>query len=50
MLRGFQTTSYSTPVRIKKNAEFEINQLADEYNRKWLPVKSKIIELKAKKR
>jgi hypothetical protein len=50
MLRGFQTGSYSTPVRIKKNADFEINQLADQYNRKWLPVKSRIIELKAKKR
>jgi hypothetical protein len=49
MLRGFQSTSYSTPVRIKKNADFEINQLADQYNRKWLPVKSRIIELKAKK-
>ncbi|UCB45390.1 MAG: hypothetical protein JSV25_14450 [Spirochaetota bacterium] len=50
MLRGFQSTSYSTPVRIKKNIEFEINQLADQYNRKWLPVKGRIIELKAKKR
>jgi hypothetical protein len=49
MLRGFQSASYSTPVRIKKNADFETTQLADQYNRKWLPVKRRIIELKAKK-
>ena len=47
MLRGFRSTDYSTPVRIaQKKKEFETYQLAEQYNRKWLPVKRKILELK----
>ncbi len=49
MLKGFKTIEYSTPVRIaEKNDEFEIYQLANQYNRKWLPIKSRIVELKKK--
>ncbi len=47
MLRGFRSAEYSTPVRIaRKKMEFETYQLAEQYNRKWLPVKRKILEIK----
>jgi hypothetical protein len=50
MLRGFKTTDYSTPVRVQKNrSDFEIYQLAEQYNKKWLPIKRRIIELKRAK-
>jgi hypothetical protein len=50
MYRGFKTTDYSTPVRIQNNRkEFEIYQLADQYNKKWLPIKRRIIEIKREK-
>jgi hypothetical protein len=50
MLRGFRTTGYSTPVRIvEKKKEFEIYELAEQYNKKWLPIKRRIIELKQQK-
>lgn len=50
MLRGFQSGRYSTPVRIVRRMEdYEIYRLADQYNRKWLPIKSRILELKQKK-
>lgn len=50
MLRGFQSARYSTPVRIVRRMEdYEIYRLADQYNRKWLPIKSRLIELKKKK-
>jgi hypothetical protein len=50
MYRGFRTTDYSTPVRIQNNRmEFEIYQLADQYNKKWLPIKRRIIEIKREK-
>lgn len=51
MLRGFQSGTYSTPVRIIRSREnHEIYRLADQYNRKWLPIKRRIIELKQRKR
>jgi hypothetical protein len=47
MLKGYKTTEYLTPVRINgKRRDFETYQLADQYNRKWLPVKRKILEIK----
>jgi len=50
MLRGYKTTEYSTPVRIQENRrDFEIYQLAEQYNKKWLPIKRRIIELKKQK-
>jgi len=50
MLRGFKTASYSTPVRIKKGkSDYEIYQLAEQYNNKWLPIKRRIIEIKRKR-
>jgi hypothetical protein len=50
MLRGFKTTDYSTPVRVQENRrEFEIYQLAEQYNKKWLPIKRRIIEIKRAK-
>ncbi len=50
MLRGFSTAKYSTPVRIRRSREnFETYGLAEQYNRKWLPIKRRIIELKKRK-
>jgi len=50
MLRGFSTAAYSTPVRIRRGREdFETYRLAQQYNRKWLPIKRRIIELKSPK-
>ncbi len=50
MLRGFRTTGYSTPVRVVENKkDFEIYELAEQYNKKWLPIKRRIIELKQQK-
>jgi hypothetical protein len=47
MLKGYKTEEYSTPVRIdKKRKDFETYLVADQYNRKWLPLKRKIIEIK----
>jgi hypothetical protein len=47
VLRGFKTAEYSTAVRIDaERSEFETYQLADQYNRKWLPLKRKILEAK----
>jgi uncharacterized membrane protein YozB (DUF420 family) len=47
MLRGFKTAEYSTEVRIDAaKSSFETYQIADQYNRKWLPVKRKILEAK----
>lgn len=47
ILRGFKTADYSTAVRIDNNKkDFEIYQIADQYNRKWLPIKRRIIEIK----
>jgi hypothetical protein len=47
MLRGFKTAEYSTAVRIDEGRSgFETYQIADQYNRKWLPVKRKILEAK----
>lgn len=47
ILRGFKTADYSTAVRIDINKkDFEIYQIADQYNRKWLPIKRRIIEIK----
>jgi hypothetical protein len=50
MYRGFNTKDYSTPVRIQDNRkEFELYQLAEQYNKKWLPIKRRIIEIKREK-
>jgi hypothetical protein len=50
MFRGFKTTEYSTPVRIQENRkDFEMYQLAEQYNTKWLPIKRRIIEVKREK-
>jgi hypothetical protein len=50
MVKGFKTADYSTPVRIQeRRMDFEIYQLANQYNRKWLPIKRRIIELKREK-
>ncbi len=50
MLRGFKKSSYMTPVRIdEKRSELESYQLAEQYNRKWLPLKRKILELREKR-
>jgi len=47
VLRGFKTAEYSTAVRIdEKRSDFETYRLADQYNRKWLPVKRKILDAK----
>jgi hypothetical protein len=47
MLRGFRTAEYLTEVRIDgTKSGFETYQIADQYNRKWLPVKRKILEAK----
>jgi len=49
MIRGYKTMEYSTPVRINnKKKNFETYRLADQYNRKWLPIKRRIIEIKKK--
>jgi len=50
MYKGFNTIDYSTPVRIQENRkDFEMYQLAEQYNKKWLPIKRRIIELKRDK-
>lgn len=47
MLRGFKTAEDSTEVRIDgSKSSFETYQIADQYNRKWLPLKRKILEAK----
>ncbi len=47
MLRGFRSAEYSTPVRVaQKKRSFETYQLAEQYNRKWLPLKRKIMEIR----
>ena len=47
MVRGFKSAEYSTPVRIaRKKMELETYQLAEQYNKKWLPVKRKLLEIK----
>jgi hypothetical protein len=49
MIRGFKNAEYLTPVRaVRKRRDFEVYQLADQYNKKWLPVKRKILEIKKK--
>ncbi len=50
MLHGFSTEKYSTPVRIRRSrADFETYRLAEQYNKKWLPIKRRLIELKKRK-
>ena len=50
MYRGFNTKDYSTPVRIQENRkDFEMYQLAEQYNKKWLPIKRRIIDIKREK-
>jgi len=50
MYKGFKTTDYSTPVRIQENRkDFEMYQLAEQYNKKWLPIKRRIMEIKREK-
>jgi hypothetical protein len=50
MFRGFKTSEYSTPVRIQeKRTDFEIYQLAEQYNKKWLLIKRRIMEIKREK-
>ena len=50
MLKGFKSLDYSTPVRIITGAkDLEIYDLADQYNRKWLSVKRRIVEIKESK-
>jgi hypothetical protein len=50
MFKGFKTTDYSTPVRIQENRkDFEMYQLAEQYNTKWLPIKRRIMEIKREK-
>jgi hypothetical protein len=47
VLRGFRSAEYSTPLRIdEKWADLETYRIADQYNRKWLPLKRKILEAK----
>lgn len=47
MLKGFKNPDYLTPVRIEEGKEdLEIYQLANQYNRKWLPIKNRIIKIK----
>ncbi len=50
MLKGFKKTSYMTPVRIdEKRKDLESYQLAVQYNKKWLPLKRRILELRERK-
>jgi len=50
MLKGFKISSYMTPVRIdEKRLSLESYQLAQKYNKKWLPIKRRLLELQAKK-
>jgi len=50
MFRGFKTSEYSTPVRIHENrTDFESYQLAEQYNKKWLLIKRRILEIKREK-
>ena len=50
MIKGFTIENYSTPVRIKRGKEqYETYQLANQYNKKWLAIKKKILEIKRRK-
>jgi len=50
MIRGFKNAEYLTPVRInERNQDLETYRLGEQYNRKWLPVKKKLLELKKMK-
>jgi hypothetical protein len=47
MLKGFTSANYLTPVRLNRNkGDFEIYKVAHQYNKKWLPLKRKIIDIK----
>ena len=49
MIKGFKAADYLTPVRVnRKRMDFEIYQLSEQYNKKWLPLKRKILEIKKK--
>ncbi|MFW6181917.1 MAG: ion transporter, partial [Spirochaetota bacterium] len=51
MIRGFRSTGYSTPVRVPPGkAQYESYRLGEQYNRKWLPLKQRILEIKSGKR
>ena len=47
MLRGYTSSSFlgNAPMK-KKKKELEIYRLTKQYNKKWLPLKKKIIEIK----
>ena len=50
MLRGFKRSFYMTPVRIDtKRLYLESYQLAQQYNKKWLPIKRRLLELKSER-
>ena len=50
MLKGFKRSSYMTPVRIDEKRQYlESYQLAQQYNKKWLPIKRKLLKLQGKK-
>jgi hypothetical protein len=47
MIRGFRRSRDTTPVRIPgRKRLFETYRLAEQYNRKWLPVKERIRKIK----
>ena len=47
MLRGYKSASYLGKVAVQKEkGEFEIYQLTRQYNKKWIPIKKKILEIK----
>jgi len=47
MLRGFKTISFNTATPIHERfSDFEIYKLAEQYNKKWLPLKKRLLELK----
>lgn len=51
MIRGFRSAGYSTPVRVAPGKELlESYRLGEQYNRKWLPLKQRILEIKGGKR
>lgn len=51
MIRGFRSAGYSTPVQVPPGkAQYETYRLGEQYNRKWLPVKQRILEIKSGKR
>jgi hypothetical protein len=50
MIKGFTKEGEITPIRIKKGREdYEAYRLADQYNRKWLAVKGRILEIRRQK-